>query len=147
MALVKFAVPKVAQDRSNSCWYAAACMVAFYREAGPRLGLPEVYALNNGINPNEFSLLAKNEGLLPVAIPKTWSPDQMKAILETNGPLWCAGDWYGANHIIVITGVDTTACEIYLNDPDGGVAKKQSVAWFIKHLAKITDAILYHPPV
>src|SRR5690348_4477784 len=24
-----------------ACWYASACMVAYYREAGPRLGLPE----------------------------------------------------------------------------------------------------------
>ena len=27
----------------TGCWYASACMVSFYFEAGPRLGVPEIY--------------------------------------------------------------------------------------------------------
>ena len=42
-------VPIVHQTTPYSCWYAAACMVAYYRVAGPRLGVPAAYAKSDKI--------------------------------------------------------------------------------------------------
>jgi len=43
-------------------------------------------------------------------------------------PLWCAGEWYGPGHIVVLTGTDGS--EVYINDPDGGLVKTGSISWF-----------------
>ena len=31
----------------TGCWYASICMLGYYREAGPRLGVPEQYVKGN----------------------------------------------------------------------------------------------------
>jgi Papain-like cysteine protease AvrRpt2 len=143
---VKLAVPLVAQQESMSCWYAGACMVTYYREAGPRLGIPRAYQFNTGIFPFQFGVLARNEGLKPVTISQGATAEQLEVLLNKHGPLWCDGDWFGAKHIIVLTGVDTSANEVFFNDPDGGVAKQNSVTWFNQHLSRLVDGVLYYPP-
>jgi len=35
--------PKGSMSDPTGCWYASACMVAYYFEAGPRLGIPELH--------------------------------------------------------------------------------------------------------
>lgn len=127
----KMDVPKVAQDKSMSCWYAGACMVAYYREAGPRLGIPDVYMANTGVTAAQMRLLAKNEGLKEATLSYGGcTAEQLEAALRKYGPLWVDGDWFGPAHIIVVTGVDTTSKEVIFNDPDGGVEKTKSMTWF-----------------
>ena len=62
MTGIRLEVPRVAQDRSMDCWYAAACMVSYYFRPGPRLGLPKTWAANKGIGPTRFADLAATEG-------------------------------------------------------------------------------------
>ncbi len=67
-----------------------------------------------------------------------------------DGPIWCAGDWFGFGHVIALTGI--AGDMIYLNDPDDGVGgpdgsrKTDSVAWFNTHLyCGSANGLLYKP--
>ena len=120
-------------------------MVSYYFSPGPRLGLPKTWAANKGIGPTQFADLAATEGLVPVAWPTTHQTNgTLYAALRLWGPLWCAGYWYGSGHVIVLTGVEDET--IYLNDPDGGVAKSDTIAWFNSKLAKIPSSVMRKDP-
>lgn len=138
-------VPLVKQDRSMECWYASACMVCYYREAGPRLGLPKKWEANQGIDPEDFVALAKTEGMKPYPLPiSQWTSASLCDALRFAGPLWCAGYWFGVPHIVVLTGVDGNT--IYINDPDGPTKRTNTVDWFNTKLAfDVKDPVLYKP--
>lgn len=125
-------VPKVAQRLGMSCWYASACMVSYYFRAGPRLGLPAKWAANAGIGKPDIARLAKNEGLVSCThrrgCKNAYDATNLYWLLKDFGPIWCAGTWYGPGHCIVLTGIAGET--IYLNDPDGGVEKTNTVKWF-----------------
>lgn len=140
----KMNVPKVAQDMPMSCWYASACMVAYYRAPGPRLGLPKVYLADTGVTAAQMRKLARNEGLLEAALPAPCTAAELETALRQYGPLWIDGDWFGAAHIIVITGVDTLSLEVIFNDPDGGVEKVDSMSWF-NSKRYVANPPLYQP--
>jgi ABC-type bacteriocin/lantibiotic exporter with double-glycine peptidase domain len=134
---IKLQVPLVKQELSMECWYASACMVAYFFEAGPRLGLPEKWRANKGINPNlgDFTALAKAEGLAAVpSASQVWTEAALEKLLKESGPIWSAGVWYGNKHIVVLTGVDNGS--VYINDPDGPAAKSHPLAWYNDKLAK-----------
>jgi hypothetical protein len=143
---IKLKVPLVAQSLQNDCWYAAACMVAYYFEAGPRLGLPAKWVANKGINPTlgDFAALARVEHLEPIsASNRVWDEKNLEVLLRKDGPVWCAGSWFGLKHIIVLTGVDST--NVYFNDPDGGKAKSGTLAWFNQKLDKqLPECMMRH---
>lgn len=143
---IQLKVPLVAQRLSMECWYASACMVAYYFAPGPRLGLPAKWTANQGINPTlgDFAALAKAEHLVPIDAPnRLWSEKNLEDILRSYGPIWCAGHWFGPGHIIVLTGVDDT--RMYYNDPDGGVAKWGALAWFNQKLDKqLPECMMRH---
>ena len=103
----KMTVPLVVQQASMECWYASACMVAYYRRPGPRLGLPDKWIPNQGVALADFARLASAEGLKPVqGTAGNFSARQLEALLQRSGPIWCAGRWDGVPHIVVLTGVD-----------------------------------------
>ena len=139
-------VPLVAQRLSMECWYASACMVAYFFAPGPRLGLPAQWQANQGITPSlgDFAALARNEDLAPIIAPnRVWSEKNLEVLLRDNGPIWCAGHWFGPGHIIVLTGVDST--DVFFNDPDGGLAKTGAQAWFNQKLDKqLLDCMMCH---
>ncbi|MEO0822070.1 MAG: papain-like cysteine protease family protein [Pseudomonadota bacterium] len=142
---VKLDVPMVTQQRNMSCWYASACMVAYYHIIGPREGLPEKWKQNNGITVPEFINLAKAEGLQSIKTPKDKLTDsQLEVFLRNYGPFWCAGYWDGVPHIVVLTGVE--AGKVYINDP--APSKKQrveTIGWFNQKLAREYDNVMmYH---
>ena len=153
MAHLKFRmdVPLVPQARNSSCWYASACMVSYYREAGPRLGLPKVWQENNGISLSEESALARNEGLVAWPLPKSkkFSEADVYATLKQAGPLWAGGDWDGDGmHVVVLTGIE--GGKIYYNDPwpvdKGRKNDSRPISWLNKWLDwKDSNAILYRP--
>ena len=134
MAEIRLSVPLVAQSRSMSCWYAAACMVNYYWEAGPRLGLPDAWAANTGITPAQQRDLARNENLRRVnSADHEFTANTLISTVRSYGPIWADGDWYGPAHAIAVTGASTEGeggGTVYLNDPDGGVAKEGTIAWF-----------------
>ena len=132
MAEMKYNVHAIAQSRSMSCWYASACMVAYCYEAGPRLGLPTNWTNNTGISVAEIKDLAKVEHLKFLSsATHEFTPASLIATLSRYGPLWAAGYWYGAPHVVVITGCDDAGQgTVYLNDPDRGVKKTGEMLWF-----------------
>jgi len=141
---IKLKVPFCKQRVSMECWYASACMVAWHFEAGPRLGIPNVWKKNRGLNPVEFARLAKNEHLRPLAgANRVWTSASLENLLLIKGPIWCAGYWFGLPHVVVLTGVDGSI--VYFNDPDGAKEKQGTVDWFNQKLANvIPDCMMYH---
>lgn len=146
-------VPLVGQVRNMDCWYAAVCMIAYYRAPGPRLGMPRHWLADSGVQPSELPRLARIEGLSTVPRPSNSHRIDKYGIfrwLLDYGPLFCVGDWFGFGHAIVITGIDGDT--IHINDPDDGVGgdagsrKTNTVAWFNQHLWwKYADCVMYKP--
>ncbi|WNO10042.1 papain-like cysteine protease family protein [Teredinibacter sp. KSP-S5-2] len=144
---VRLNVPLVNQLRSMSCWYASACMVAYFREAGPRLGLPDKWNANSGINLNDFIRLAQAEGLQSVKSPTSnLTEQQLEVLLRNYGPIWCAGRWDGVPHIVVLTGVENG--QVYINDPNPAKGKRvETLTWFNQKLDNhVANCMMYKPP-
>ena len=139
-------VPLVKQQREMDCWYAAACMLAYYRAAGPRLGLPKVWEANKGL----FSVgpLIEAEQLRVVPRPSNEHKADKFMIfrwLSDYGPIWCAGNWNGVPHVIVLTGI--IADFIAINDPAKG-SDVMGVEHFNKRLDWAdTRCMLWAPPI
>ncbi len=135
----------------TGCWYASACMVAFYFEAGPRLGLPELYARDlgdgrrghfatgspqaNAILANHHELLARREHLAPVphcAESYSYTAGEIEVHLRMGGPIffyWMkthGGATYG--HASVIIGVDDT--RITYHDPENAPNSTMTIQAF-----------------
>ncbi len=123
------------------CWYASACMVGYFFEQGPRLGVPELYqpaAPNRsgghlGIPPSMFKALAKNEQL--EAVPgagDALNSKELKELLRSSGPLWFA--WYKTadgksyGHVSVAIGVDDTT--LTYHDPEDAPKSRMSIDLF-----------------
>jgi hypothetical protein len=115
-------------DRTG-CWYASACMVAYFFEAGPRLGMPEKYDPAKGhsaMKNEEYPTLMANEHLVAVALPqsKAWTGDQIADLLRKFGPLsfgWNktslkSGKTYG--HRSVVIGYDEGTSAVIFHDPE-----------------------------
>jgi len=141
---IRLNVPLVLQRLNMECWYASACMVAYYHEAGPRLGLPDKWVANNGISVPDFIRLAQAEKLVGIATPSgNLTAQQLEVFLRNYGPLWCAGHWDGLPHIVVLTGVEDAA--IYVNDPNPfKKQRKESLDWFNAKLARIPNCLMFH---
>ena len=124
----------VVQLRNMSCWYASACMVNYFHEAGPRLGIPQKWEDNHGISIPDFVVLAKNENLQPLnAATGNFTEQQLENHLKAYGPIWCAGRWDGLPHIVVLTGVENGS--VYINDPNPAKRERvESLAWFNQKL-------------
>ena len=134
MPTIKLDVPLVAQANQNSCWNASAQMIWWYwqgetKRQGPMHSLADLFANAQPVRPpHDFIALAKNVGLMPVNISHPFTGQSLHDLLKKNGPLWCAGEWFGPGHIIVLTGTDSS--EVYYNDPGDGKAGKGSLSWF-----------------
>lgn len=142
---IRLIVPMVPQRRSMSCWYASACMVVYFHIAGPRLGLPVKWNLNSGINIPDFVSLATAEGLKTVVHAKVaFTEDKLETILRRHGPIWCAGQWDGAPHIVVLTGISEG--NVYINDPNPAVLRRvQTLAWFNTKLdMAVPNCMMYY---
>jgi hypothetical protein len=109
----------------NACWYASACMVAYYHEVGPRPGLPDVWASDLALDSEKICELAKAEGLKAVPRPEgELDGEAWIKLLKAYGPIWAAGKFgqFGGGHAIVITGV-VEGMVVY-NDPWEPMVKK-----------------------
>ncbi|MCA8960149.1 MAG: C39 family peptidase, partial [Planctomycetes bacterium] len=140
MPKIRLKVPTVAQEKPNSCWHASASMIWSYWQSqtgrqGPMFTVPDAYARADtvGLYPTEFITLAKNVGLKPLPLSNQLTEADLFRDLRDSGPIWCAGYWFGVGHIIVLTGVG--GGRIQFNDPDGGVEKEDTLAWFNQKLA------------
>jgi hypothetical protein len=135
----------------TGCWYASACMVNYYFEAGPRLGVPELFARNLGggllghyatgsspadrLASNHHDLLAKREHLEPVAKCATshaYTLSELEELLRTRGPIffyWTkqhGGKSYG--HASVMKGTDDK--NVIYHDPENAPNSKMTIGQF-----------------
>jgi hypothetical protein len=129
-----YGVPLIRQEKSMSCWHAAARMLYGYKRLACIDPLPNKYATNAGINAREFIRLAQSVGLktLPrVNMSFDWR--FIDDLLRYRGPIWAAGRWNGFPHIVVITGVDQDGT-LYVNDPALGL-QKRNMGWFNERIS------------
>ena len=141
---IRMTVPVLAQEKSMCCWHTSAMMIWFYWQQqtgrqGPMNTVAPVYEANTGlsVSAQAFITLASKTGLKRLPAKNTYSNFSLYLLLRDNGPLWCAGVWYGFGHVVVLTGIDNGT--VYLNDPDGAQRKTGTLAWFNEKLLKGLD--------
>jgi len=129
-----------------ACWYAAACMVSQYFRAGPRNGLPAVWAADAGLTAASIQELAKAEGLRPIPKPAgILTEPAVEGLLRKHGPIWAAGRYLnGSPHAIVLTGV--RGAWVLYNDPWEPMAKQASASWLSILMLNIPGALLAKDP-
>jgi Papain-like cysteine protease AvrRpt2 len=132
------------------CWYAAVSMLGYYREAGPRLGVPSQYVKSDGtphqvdrsggIQPRgmgaNYPELVKNEGLTLIPLPtdKKWTCEKLATLLRDNGPcymrtkLFTATGTFVGGHILVLIGAKASTNMVVIHDPDAGPNIELSIA-------------------
>jgi len=147
MAKIKQNVPVLAQEKSMCCWHTSAMMIWQYWQQqsgrqGPMNTVAPVYKDNTGLSVSvpAFITLAKTTGLMRLPSQNTYSNMDLFRLLRNNGPLWCAGVWYGFGHVIVLTGID--GGQVFLNDPDGAQRKTGTLAWFNEKLLNGLDGCI-----
>ena len=118
----------VGHSEQNGCWYASTCMVSYFWEAGPRLGVPAQYA-GNPQDPKpmgaRYAELAANEHFAPVPLPanKTWTAGQLMDVLGQYGPCYVRRGFRNASgaltggHAIVLIGANNSTNEVAVLDP------------------------------
>ena len=144
----------VSHSEQNGCWYASTCMVSYFWEAGPRLGVPAQYAANpkdpEGMGARYASLKA-NENFEGVPLPaaKKWTIQKLYNVLENYGPCYVRRGFRDAvsgklegGHAVVLAGanlIDGTVCILdpwFTKDKGGAGADK----WRQHHsLAQFND--------
>ena len=134
-----FGDPNNPQNDRTGCWYASACMVAYFFEAGPRLGMPEKYSAKSGghapMMSEEYPTLMKNENLALIPLPesKRWRSHRLADLLRRNGPLsfgWnkkspISGKFYG--HRSVLIGYMKRERKAVFHDPENGPNTRISI--------------------
>lgn len=140
----------------TGCWYAAICMLGYYREIGPRLGVPEQYVKPDG-SPQKTDLgfrggkgataalgmgsnyekLMDNEGLITVPLPagKQWSSAQLAGILTKFGPCYVRRGFVRdgkltGGHAIVLVGAKPSDDAVIVHDPWTGPNQQMSIDEF-----------------
>ena len=134
------------------CWHTSANMIWEYWQQrtgrqGPMNTILPIYNSNSGLPASAmaFIVLAQKTGLQALPSKNLHTSADLFGYLKKRGPIWCAGYWYGFGHVIVLTGV--AGGTVYLNDPDGGVRKSGTVAWFNEKLATaVSGSLMYKNP-
>ena len=150
----------------TGCWYASACMVNYYFEAGPRKGLPRLYNqsdvltdtgnpsktytnnYHSAIDPGDFDELAANEGLEFVPLPTNnqWTPGRLDALLREFGPL--AFGWYKTanghsyGHFSVVCGIKSGPDRVLYHDPEKAANSVMSLADFNANFAWLPGGMM-----
>jgi sugar phosphate isomerase/epimerase len=98
--------------------------------------LPPRFDANQGVTAEQFIDLAQDVGLetLP-RVNQSYGWRWLDDALRRYGPIWAAGQWNGANHIVVITGVDPGGA-VYVNDPAFAAPVVRNIAWFNERIDK-----------
>lgn len=143
---MRLQVPFIHQERSWSCWHASARMLYGFKNRSSIHPLSQQYEDNHGISPDEFIELAKTVGLLTLPqVNQSFGWNFINTTLGNYGPIWSAGQWNGANHIVVITGVDEDDT-LYVNDPAFNSPVVRNMAWFNSKIDKnVAVPMMYLP--
>ena len=118
----------VGHSEKTGCWYASTCMVCYFWEAGPRLGVPAQYAADPQ-DPKpmgaRYPELAKNEGFAPATLPttKAWTADLLMDVLGKYGPCYVRRGFRNSlgkltgGHAIVLIGANNGTDQVAVLDP------------------------------
>jgi len=138
-------VPFIRQEKSMSCWHASARMIWAFKYKQCINPLSKIFESNSGVTPAQFVELAKSLGLEAVPeINMSYSWMAVAELLRRHGPLWVAGYWYGAPHIIVVTGIEPDG-KLYVNDPGFG-PRMHDIRFFNEKIANnVRNPIMYLP--
>jgi hypothetical protein len=153
MAFVRLDVPFVSQNEigshvkgakthseQNGCWYASTCMIGYFWEYGPRLGVPEQYKkgwvdsivswfkyVPSDPKPmgSRYKDLKENEGFKGCPLPSAnkWTADGLMKILTDHGPCYVRRGFRDAKgnlsggHAIVLAGANKGKDEVVCLDP------------------------------
>jgi len=139
-------VPQIRQEKSMACWHAAARMLYGYKRQASIDPLASTYASNSGISAAQFISLARSVGLDTIPpVNQSYDWTFIDNLLRLYGPIWAAGMWNGAPHIIVITGVSEDGT-LYLNDPADGLAHVRDMGWFNAKISKDVQIPMMYLP-
>lgn len=152
MPTIKLNVPLEAQEKDYCCWHTSAYMIWLYwqqngKGAGPMNTVASSYeqADSKGIGPATFITLAQKVGLKALPVKNQHSEEDLFGYLRDHGPVWSAGFWFGAGHIIVLTGV--SGGKVFFNDPDQGKKKEGTIKWFNEKLsAQLPGCLMVKDP-
>jgi hypothetical protein len=140
-------------SEQNGCWYASTCMVSYFWEAGPRLGVPEQYAANPR-DPEpmgaRYATLKKNERFEGVPLPasKKWTINKLYNVLENYGPCYVRRGYRNkvtgnldGGHAVVLIGANLVEKEVCILDPwfskDAGSAGVMAPTSFDRRLQRL----------
>lgn len=139
-------VPSIRQEKSMSCWHAAARMLYGYKRRACIDPLPGTYSANTGLSASKFVQLAKSVGLRTIPqVNMTHNWTFIDNLLRRYGPVWAAGRWNGVPHVIVITGVDESG-RLYFNHPANGFMHIRDMGWFNTRIAtEVAIPMMYLP--
>ena len=115
-------------SEKTGCWYASTCMVSYFWETGPRLGVPDLYAGTNnpkGISATHYPNLISNEGFksYPVPTNNQWTIEELYNVVKTKGPCYVRRGYRNAEgrltggHAIVLKGANKTTQQVAFLDP------------------------------
>lgn len=135
----------------TGCWYCSACMVAYYFEAGPRVGDPSLVGPDGKHAPIVDSTnLRRNENLVEVPYPalNKWTIDGLAELLKKFGPQlisWTktnkAGATYG--HCSTLIGVLDFGNMVIIHDPENAPNSWMTLSKFNSlFMWSITDSML-----
>ncbi len=143
---MRLVVPLIQQIGSMTCWHASARMLWAYKYRQSINPLPDYFYMNRGITASEFIRLASEVGLftLPI-VNQSYHYTFIERLLSLWGPIWAAGQWYGPNHIIVVTGVDPDGT-LYVNDPGWPVERVHDMGWFNEKIDKTVPIPMMYLP-
>lgn len=140
---------------TKGCWYAAICMLAYYQEQGPRMGVPDqmtqVTKMKNegGVAISQTAMvsepmgsryaeLMENEGLTTIPLPplRKWTGEQLCQILTEKGPCYIRmgflnedGDLSGG-HAVVLVGCNATTKKLTYHCPMDGPKRVMTIQKF-----------------
>lgn len=138
-------VPLVRQLKPMACWYASAQMLFAYKKQSVD-PMDNTYLADKGIKAGQFVDLANAIGLRTIPkVNQTYDWSLIDDLLSKYGPIWAAGDWNGAPHIIVLTGVDPGG-KLIVNDPAFAAPQERNMGWFNQHIdASVPVPMMYLP--
>lgn len=115
-------------SEQNGCWYASTCMVSYFWEAGPRLGVPAQYK-DNPLDPKpmgaRYAELMTNEHYASVQLPsdKKWTADRLMDVLGARGPCYVRRGFRNpqgqltGGHAIALVGANNGTNQVAVLDP------------------------------
>ena len=107
-------VQLIPQPTGRTCWAAAGAMVLGWYE-GKSLSPEEIgticgRSMTTGLSKNDRRKFASEIGLVAEG-PQSYTPDALKSLLRTYGPLWVSVRVTGRGHAVVVTGMYSDGTE------------------------------------